>query len=209
MASGCCPTPSHYDELTLQTWVKLDQSFKLLLVRHLVTGKGNQPIKPAPKSALFSSSSHTLMSDNTIHSSSCVDIDCSISILVSYASSLRPHCLWPLCLIHFGQLLPSCENSLLPKVFMAVNAWFSLHHYRWLLPVSSVHILDIFQGICLSPPSALHCPSHVTHKLITVWRSLFEILMSVPNFQMNTEFIFSPESDFLIPITQSIHLLKK
>lgn len=135
MASGCCPKPSRYDQLTLQTWFKLNQSFKLLLVRHLVIGKGNQPIEPAPKSALFSSSFHTLMSGNTIHSPSRVDIDCSIYVLVSYASSLRPHCLWPPCLIHYGWLLPSCKNSLLPRVFMAVNTWISMHQYRWLLPM--------------------------------------------------------------------------
>lgn len=99
--------PSHYDELSLQIWIKLNQSiFMLLLVRYLVTGKGKQPAEAAPKSALLSSPSHPPHGTVPFGPSSCMDIGDFSSVLVPDTPipvpRLSPHCLWPLCLIYYS-----------------------------------------------------------------------------------------------------------
>lgn len=137
----------------------------LLLARYLVTGKGKQPTEPAPKSALLSSPSHP----PTPHSTICPLFmhghwwrHICIGIWYFNSSSKSQPSLPLASMSHPLWLLPSCENSLLTSAPMAVDTWFSLHHYRWFLPCAkSVSLM--FSKVCTLALPLLYTACLVLH----------------------------------------------
>lgn len=204
--------PSHYDELFLQTWIKLNQSIFYVASCQVFSHRKGQAASCSSSQVstiVFTFSSPTR--DSTICPLTMRGhwwlLTCTGTWHSDSSSTSQPAL--PLAsMSHLLWLLPSCENLLHTRAPMAVtHGSFCTITCDFLLCAKSMSLT--FSKVCSLALPRLYIACRLTHMLITVWRHLFGSLISISNIQTKTEFIFSPESDFRIPITLFIHLLRE